>query len=165
MFKKQVLMASAVALSLTGEMAIADSTTKATHFTVAPAPVLMSQGDEQEADLVDRLDLSTAQRQQIQGIRANYRSQMGAKRAAIQQAKNTMRTLMRNSTTSRNQLEAQHRTITNLRQDLADLHFRQMLDIREVLTPAQRAELAQHMAQKRQGDRFQRWRSWFGWRQ
>lgn len=76
-----------------------------------------------------------------------------------------MRTLMRNSTTTRNQLEAQHRTITNLRQDLADLHFRQMLDIREVLTPAQRAELAQHMAQKRQGDRFQRWRSWFGWRQ
>ena len=165
MLKKQVLMASAVALSLTGEMAIADSTTKATNFTVSPAPVLVSQGEDREADLIDKLDLSAAQKQQIQGIRANYRSQMGVKRAAVQQAKNTMRILMRNSTTTRNQLETQHRTITNLRQDLADLHFQQMLDIRAVLTPAQRAELAQHMAQKHQGDRFQRWRSWFGWRQ
>ncbi|WP_198159638.1 Spy/CpxP family protein refolding chaperone [Picosynechococcus sp. PCC 7003] len=157
-------MASAVALSLTGQMAIADSTTTLTNFTASPTPVLVSQGDDREADLIDKLDLSAAQRQQIQGIRANYRSQMGAKRAAVQQAKNAMRTLMRNSTTTRNQLEAQHRTITNLRQDLANLHFRQMLDIREVLTPAQRAELAQHMAQKQQSTRFQRWRSWFGWR-
>ncbi|MBV5261008.1 periplasmic heavy metal sensor [Synechococcus moorigangaii CMS01] len=153
-------------LACTGNVAIADAPTAPLYLDFSMAQSTMAYGDDHEAaDLLDKLSLSPSQKEQIQRIRDEYQRQMRMQRAAVQGAKEIMRDLIRDSTTPRSQLEAQHRMVSALRQELANLHFQQMLDIREVLTPAQRAELAQHMAQKHRGDRLQkRWQNWFSWR-
>ncbi|MEB3226063.1 MAG: Spy/CpxP family protein refolding chaperone [Synechococcus sp.] len=162
-----LLLAAAMVFSLTGKMAIADAKITPPHLMAQGEPTLTLQAEGNRGDLIDKLDLDATQKQQIQAIRTNYRQSMASQRTAVKEAKETMRRLIRESTTSRSQLEAQYRTVSDLRKQLTDLQFQQMLDIREVLTPTQRAELAQHMAQKYQGegDRPQpRWQNWFGWR-
>ncbi|BAW97219.1 hypothetical protein NIES970_21680 [[Synechococcus] sp. NIES-970] len=169
MLRNHILLATAVACSFVGEMTIADADIGQHPYRLQAAQIAMGSTGERPRDLTDKLDLDANQRQQIQAIRDNYRSEMGAQYGVMRQEQSTMRALLLNDNSSRTELEAQHRVLTQVRRELADLHFQQMLDIREVLTPEQRAELAQHMAEKRRGDRPQnssqsqgRWRSWFG---
>lgn len=148
MSKHNALFASAIALSLNSGVAIAVPADRNVETLPAANQMLLAQNSAED-DLIDKLDLSNDQKRKIQTIRNRYRSQMNSKRTAIQRANETMKNLMQNSNTSRRQLENQHRTISSLRQDLANLHFQQMMDIRDELTPAQRAEIRQHLAQKK----------------
>ena len=47
------------------------------------------------------------------------------------------------------ELMAKHQKITALRQELANLNFKNMLEIRQVLTPTQRSQMAQVMKERR----------------
>lgn len=148
MLKHNALFATAITLSLSSGAAIAVPADGSMTPSPASNQIFLAQKGSEDA-LIDKLDLSDAQKQAIRAIRSGYRSQIESKRAAMQQASETMKDLMQNSNTSRNQLENQHRTLSSLRQDLANLHFQQMMDIRDELTPTQRAELRQHMGQKK----------------
>lgn len=160
------LLAATMVLSFTGGMAIADGKKMPLGFRGQPHQNLMADTIAAKGDLIDKLNLSAAQREQIEGIRADYDQRLTSQQAEIHNARGTMRDLIRESTTPRSQLEMQHRQIGELRRQLADMRFQQMLDIRAVLTPTQRAELVQHMTDKYQGDRPQvLWRKRFGWQQ
>lgn len=148
MLKHNVLFATAIALSLSSGVAIAVPADGNVGTSRASSPMLLAQKGGEDA-LIDKLDLTDEQKQTIQSIRTGYRSQMESKRTAMQQAHEAMKNLMQDSNTTRSQLESQHNTVSALRQDLANLHFQQMMDIRDELTPAQRAEVRQHMGQKK----------------
>lgn len=161
MFQRNFLLAIATVITLSSaSVAIAEPTNLMDNPTFSNQPNLIARGDDGKDALLNSLNLSATQKSQIQTIRASYQAQMSTKKTAMSQAYGTMKTLISNGSSSRSQLENQHRTVATLRREMADLQFQQMMDIRDVLTPAQREEMAQHMNQakenlrKRLGDRL-----------
>lgn len=107
-------------------------------------------------ELLRKLNLSNSQKQEIQAIRNRYSPQISSLRTEMKEARQTMRSLAE-SNASRSQLESQYAVNSSLRNQFADLKFQQMLDIREVLTVAQRREMADFIEEKMQergGDFF-----------
>jgi Spy/CpxP family protein refolding chaperone len=98
--------------------------------------------------ILDELNLTDAQKQEINRIRQQNRPKMQALRQEIQAKQAELQTLMAGNS-SDSQLRSKHEQITALRQDMASLHFDNMLEIRKVLTPAQRSQFAQLMQQHR----------------
>ncbi|MGB2925160.1 MAG: Spy/CpxP family protein refolding chaperone [Limnothrix sp.] len=159
MFQRHFLFATVTALSFSSAgVAIAESVPTTETLSTTNTTTLLARGGAQKDALLASLNLSTSQKQQIQTIKNSYQSQMGAQKSTMRQAYEIMKNLMANGNTSRSQLESQHRTIASLRREVADLHFRQMMDIREVLTPAQRETMAQHMLQYMNSNKDLTWR-------
>lgn len=97
---------------------------------------------------VDELNLSTEQTEQIRTIRDQARTDTTELRQQLWAAHQEMRTLMA-SDASADQLRSQHQEVQDLMQQLGDEHFDTMLEIRDVLTPEQRAQLAELQQQRR----------------
>lgn len=92
--------------------------------------------------MFEQLNLSDSQKQQIQAIRERAKANSEQLREEIHSAREQMRALM-GSNASESELRQQHETIKSLRDRAGDRRFETMLQIREVLTPAQRAQLAE----------------------
>ena len=118
-----------------------------------PAPELIAQAtDSPESGgprkgrrfqkLVEELDLTSEQQEAIRAIREEARSEKQALRQQMRQERETMRTLLA-SDTSRDELRSQHQKMLALRQDMATKRFETMLDVRDQLTPEQRAKFAE----------------------
>ncbi|BAZ45795.1 hypothetical protein NIES4102_28210 [Chondrocystis sp. NIES-4102] len=101
--------------------------------------------------LMDKLDLTTEQSQQIDAIKEEEKTQTEALREQMDVEKDKMRSLLSSDANS-DQLRQQHQTIQALDQQLKDNHFETMLKMREVLTPDQRAQLSELMDQNSQRD-------------
>lgn len=101
-----------------------------------------------EDRLFEQLNLTQAQKQQIQAIRNQYKGQLTQSRQAVRQAQEELKTLM-TGTASANQIREKHRQVLTLRQKLEELQFESMLAMREVLTPEQRKQFGQMMQQRR----------------
>ena len=149
-----------------------------THANVAvaepaiEAPELIAQapsGPEAEGERprrgrrgrwLEELDLTPEQRDAIRAIRREARPTKQDLRQQLQQERETMRSLLSDSNTSRDQLRSQHQTLMAARQQMANQRFEMMLDIREELTPEQRAKLAELKVQRRgrHGRRFKQFR-------
>ena len=69
-------------------------------------------------------------------------------REELQQARDQMRSLMVADTNS-DELRQQHQQIQTLHQQLGTQRFETMLQVREVLTPEQRSQMAELMQQHR----------------
>ena len=52
---------------------------------------------------------------------------------------------------SEDQLRSKHQEIANLRQQMGNIRFESMLEMRKILTAEQRQKLAQFLQQRRQG--------------
>ncbi|MDJ0588390.1 MAG: Spy/CpxP family protein refolding chaperone [Pleurocapsa sp. MO_226.B13] len=107
--------------------------------------------------LLQQLDLTPEQSQQIEAIQADSETTAQELRQRIQTQHQEMRSLMTSDATTE-ELRAQYQQAQDLRQQLGDNRFETMLQIREVLTPEQRAEIAELMEQHRgrKGAFFQR---------
>ncbi|OKH14165.1 Spy/CpxP family protein refolding chaperone [[Limnothrix rosea] IAM M-220] len=160
MLRQSFLFASTTALVLSS---FSPAIAQVSDFTLEPSDssqLLLANRfaenlKQNRGELMDKLNLSNSQKQQIQGIRQRYSSQMNTLTSQMRTARATMQNLAQ-SNASRSQLERQYRTVSNLREDIADLKFRQMMDIRDVLTVSQRQEMAEYLeAKKKVG-------SWFG---
>lgn len=120
------------------------------------APVMLAQRGQfskfTKGELLSKLNLSADQKRELLAIRNRYQAQMDSLSLSLRSAYNTMRTLMVGGTATRTQLEAQHQEISSLRQEMTELKFSQMMDIREVLTPAQRQEMQAYLWQKHGGN-------------
>ena len=103
------------------------------------------------------LDLNPEQEQQISEIYSTYRENISPIRSELRTEEKRLQELMV-GTSSEDQLREQHKTIVNLREELADLYFEGILEIREVLTPEQRYRFREMIQQYRQnlGRRFSR---------
>lgn len=98
------------------------------------------------------LDLSPEQLEQMQAIRAQYDDQMRDQHDQLRTARDEMHELLKDPDTSTDRLRQQHAALQTLQQSLGDLRFESMLEMRELLTPAQRATLAERMDQRHGGN-------------
>jgi Spy/CpxP family protein refolding chaperone len=87
------------------------------------------------------LNLTPEQQTRIQTIRDQERTASEPLRQNMRTARIEMRMLM--ATASADQLRQQHKEVQGIRQQLDDQRFETMLKIREVLTPEQRARMAE----------------------
>ena len=101
------------------------------------------------ARLMEQLNLTAEQRQEIQEIRNEYQDKLEGRHQELRQAQDQLRELMV-GIASDGDLRGQHQRVLGLRQGMAELYFDQMLEIRAVLTEEQRQEFSQLMQQRRQ---------------
>lgn len=135
-------------LSLGSAVAVADSNPLSPQQVAQNQQMPRRQGRNKES-LLQELNLSQAQMQQIQQIRAKYKNQLTQQRQGVRQARQELSTLMA-GTASADQIRAKHRELVNLRRQMEETQFNSMLEMREVMTPEQRSKFAQLMQQRRQ---------------
>lgn len=104
--------------------------------------------EQKQSRLIEELNLTSEQQQQMQGIKARYEPQMVQLREEIQTERQKLQTMMTGSESTEN-IRAQHQTIANLNQRMRSLGFESMMEMRQVLTPEQRQQFAQMMNQRR----------------
>ncbi|MDJ0733681.1 MAG: Spy/CpxP family protein refolding chaperone [Nostocaceae cyanobacterium] len=109
-----------------------------------------------KGQLMEQLNLSTEQQENIQKIREDYKQQMQSNRQKIRELKQEMRQLMVNA--SKDDIRKQHQKIQEHHQKLSDIRLEMKLAIRDELTLEQRekmAELKQQRWERRRGKREQ----------
>ncbi|WP_181280648.1 Spy/CpxP family protein refolding chaperone [Aphanothece hegewaldii] len=106
------------------------------------------QRSRRHTDVFEQLNLTEPQKQQISSIRLKYRDRMEQTSSKIRSTQQELQKLMA-SNASRNDIRAKHAQVGDLRQELDNLRFESMLDIRDVLTITQRQQLDQLMEQRR----------------
>jgi Spy/CpxP family protein refolding chaperone len=116
----------------------------------SPEPPRSSQGDPspREATWLKDLNLSRAQLQKIQAIRQKYQPQVGPQREAIRQAQQEFEMVIASEATA-DQVRQKYRQFRTIKAQLEDTRFESLLEMREVLTPAQRIKFAENMQRRR----------------
>lgn len=109
------------------------------------------RGDNPE-QMFEQLNLTPAQLSQIRAIREASRATMQPLREQMRAGHQELRTLMA-SDASTDEIRQRHSALMTLDQQLRTQRFEVMLQIRDVLTPEQRAELAQLLEQRRSQQR------------
>ncbi|MDX2098091.1 MAG: Spy/CpxP family protein refolding chaperone [Leptolyngbyaceae cyanobacterium bins.59] len=148
---RAVSMITALLLGFTGSIAVAQIAPDGLSRMGNPDTIAQRGPGGRDGFLRD-LNLSQDQIQKIQAIRNQYKDRMNQRRQAFQQAQRELRTLMA-GTASRGQVQEKFRQVQSLRQQLEELHFNSMLEMREVLTPEQRQKFADRMQQGGPGRR------------
>ena len=97
---------------------------------------------------IQQLNLTSEQTQRMQAISSKYRNQMDQPAQSLRQAQTELSQLIAGDATS-DVLRQKHRQIESLRQQVGNFKFESLLEMREVLTPDQRRQLAQNMQNKR----------------
>ncbi|HBQ98038.1 MAG: Spy/CpxP family protein refolding chaperone [Roseofilum sp. SBFL] len=105
----------------------------------------------QNSQLMQQLNLSEQQQQDIEAIRDRYKPQLEQGREAMQQAREQLRSLMTGNA-NESQIRSQYQQVQQLAQQMGSLRFESMMEIRAVLDESQRQQFAEMMNQKR--DRF-----------
>ncbi|MGB3691858.1 MAG: Spy/CpxP family protein refolding chaperone [Spirulinaceae cyanobacterium] len=133
-----------------GTIALADSLPKNPSSQILAQHSGQHLGlDREKSKFLEELDLSAQQKQQLQEIRTKEREEMRQLRESLYQERQTLER-MAIDTASADEVREQYQKVRNLQVQLGDLHFENMLGMREVLTPAQRQKLAELMEQRRQ---------------
>ena len=156
--RSSTLLAVAVALTVSGTVALAEPFSQSNSPPTPNSPSL-AQGPRslrkqqlQKEQFTEQLNLSESQTQQLEAIRQKYWGQMEQLRKKIQPQKQELQNLMA-GTADASAIRNQHAQLLSLRQQLGNLRFESMLEMREVLTPEQRRQFAQMMQQHRQQSR------------
>lgn len=97
--------------------------------------------------MFEQLNLSSEQSEQIQTIQDNARTEHENLHEQLRQAKDQLRSLLASSDATNDQLQQQHQQVQSLKQQLDNQKFETMLQIREVLTPEQRTQMAEEIQQ------------------
>ncbi len=102
--------------------------------------------------LMEKLNLSEAQKNQIAQIREKYKGRISPLKDRFKSTREELRKMMTGNA-SDSQIRAKHREVVRLRQQLENLRFDSTLEMRNVMTPQQRQEFAKLMEERRQGYR------------
>jgi periplasmic protein CpxP/Spy len=132
-------ISAALALALAIAMPVTFTFTQpsvAQDFAEAPGKVLQ------------QLNLSNEQLQQIKAIRERNSSEIRSSRQRLQQLQQETQNLM-SGTAPSEQVRTKFNELQSLKQQVSKLQFEQMLAMREVLTPQQRTQLAEIVKQRR----------------
>ncbi|BAU64007.1 hypothetical protein STA3757_13760 [Stanieria sp. NIES-3757] len=108
------------------------------------------RGKKDHMRLFEQLNLTTEQSEQIKTIRENSQAERENLGQELKQAKSQMRSLLASSDASNDQLRQQNQQVQNLEQQLRNQKFETMLQMREVLTPEQRTQMAELIEQHHQ---------------
>jgi len=99
-----------------------------------------------QGEVLKKLNLSDTQMQQLKAIRDRNKDTLKSSTQQLRQASQDIQNLLA-GTASTEQIRSKFNQVQNLKQQVAKLQFEQMLAMREILTPQQRTQLAQTMAQ------------------
>jgi len=158
MFFHRISLFTLLFLSLSATSAFAASSF---DFQTLETPQLIAQSFDDDADfgprhrgrrrgeLMDALDLSNDQKNELQRIRNEYQPRFMEQREALFEARQTLRNMMVDDNASNSDLRQQHDKILSLRDEMGNLRFESMLEMREVLTPEQREDFAELMDERR----------------
>ncbi|MDS3859261.1 Spy/CpxP family protein refolding chaperone [Thermosynechococcaceae cyanobacterium BACA0444] len=91
---------------------------------------------------ITALKLSPAQIQQVQAIEAKFKPQAQSQQTQLNQAESLLESLLVKGA-SNEDIRAQHQIIQNYRRQLETTRLEAALEIKDVLTPAQRQQLAE----------------------
>ena len=93
---------------------------------------------------IQRLNLTTEQAQRMETIRNKYRGQIIESGKALRQAQFELGQMLGNDA-SIDSLRQKHRQVENLKQKVGNLRFESLLEMREVLNPQQRRQVAESL--------------------
>jgi periplasmic protein CpxP/Spy len=96
------------------------------------------------------LNLSEEQRSQIQSLKKGKNGSDGD-RQALRQKRQELETALSNPSASRAELQKIHNELQKLRGEMAERRFNHMMQIREILTPEQRVEMAKLKGKGKKG--------------
>lgn len=103
---------------------------------------------EGKGKFLAKLDLTNEQKQELSAIRQKYRGQIEPIQNNMQIIQQELFDMMA-GVDSTDAIRAKYQEAAQLRQQLGNIRFQSMLEMREVLTPQQRTQLAQMMEQRR----------------
>ncbi len=148
------LTAALVAISISGSGAIAqpssqndNSVTILAQNTNTGQRRIRSNKLNNQGQFIEALDLNDSQKQQLAQIRQKYQGQMEPVREQLMATRQELKSLL-SGTASTNEIRNKHQQIITLQQKMGQMRFDSMLEMREVLTPEQRAKFAQLMEQR-----------------
>jgi periplasmic protein CpxP/Spy len=114
----------------------------------APSPNSGSQRrndrGKRMGQLFQSLNLTPDQRKKLKSVQQEYQGQIREQQRNVHEARQTMQQMLGNNTPSARVL-AKFQDVQQMQQSLGELRFKSLLAMREVLTPAQRQELATQM--------------------
>jgi protein CpxP len=140
-----ILVAAGIMVPVLGGAAVAQLQTQRGDRGPGFGP---GEPGERAERLFEELDLTEAQVEQIRSLRQAARDEMQDLHETLWTERETLHDLMAGEATEA-ELRAKHDEIQTLHREVADQRFENMLAVREVLTPEQRAELGQLMEQRR----------------
>ena len=97
---------------------------------------------------IEQVDLTDAQKSQIDTIREEKKTQAAPLRESVRALKEQMRVQWQADVPSEGEILALHRQIHDIKGQLAELRIQTRIDVIAVLTPEQRAEAQQFMAER-----------------
>ncbi|MDV3000069.1 MAG: hypothetical protein N5P05_001675 [Chroococcopsis gigantea SAG 12.99] len=156
------VLGAIMALTVGGTLAIAATPS---FNDVKPSPSSVNQtvsqrpqrvrGTEDGDKFMEQLNLTEDQKRQISAIREKYKGQLQQARTNIQTSNQELETMMAGNA-SNEQLRAKHQEMMGMRDKMNDLRFESLLEMRQVLTPAQRSQLAQLTQERKDNARTMR---------
>ncbi|MDJ0730230.1 MAG: Spy/CpxP family protein refolding chaperone [Crocosphaera sp.] len=154
--KELALIVTVLTLGVGGTMALANSANEPSSSVLLSETKVLAEEEtkppirrERADQFQELLNLSDEQMQQLSVIRQKYRPQMQKLKEQMQ-AESQQFSQMMQGNASENDLRRKHQEIVRLRQQMGNLRFESMLEMRKVLTTEQRQQLAQLLQQRRQ---------------
>ncbi|NJM00241.1 MAG: periplasmic heavy metal sensor [Synechococcaceae cyanobacterium RM1_1_27] len=105
------------------------------------------EGANRDDNWLVQLDLSDAQLRRIQGIRNTHQPRLLEAKQDLREARLELGSLLTGDATAE-AIREQHNAVRLLDEEVRDLRFESVLQIREVLNPAQRQELGTMLEQR-----------------
>lgn len=103
--------------------------------------------DNSREGLIEQLKLTNDQKSKVAAIRQKYRGQIQKLQETIRNNEQELNSLLSNNASDR-EFRSKHQQISRNRQEMSNLQFESFLEIRQVLTPAQRKEFSQLMRER-----------------
>lgn len=158
LLRQTKIIIAAIALTIGGSLVMAKPPERADFpLSASQNPILAQEpgqprhhNRQQGFDggrLMEQLNLTNGQKQQISLIRQKYQGQTQQLREQMRSEQQKLQNMMAGTATEA-QIRRQHQQVAQLNQKIHNLHFEGMLQTRQVLTPQQRRQFAQMMQQR-----------------
>lgn len=138
---------SLLLLSLGGTIFLSQAHPLLSQAASPGPPPAKVRGDRTQ--LLQNLDLTQEQLEQLQTVRQRYQNQISQNAQALRQARQELQGLMA-GTSPESEIRRKFRQVQSLDQRVDELRFESMLAMRQVLTPEQRRQVAQEFQNRRQ---------------
>ena len=102
--------------------------------------------------LIEQLKLTDDQKSKVAAIRQKYQEKTQELRETLRSNEQELNSLLSNNASDRD-IRSKHQQVSRNRQEISNLQFESFLEIRQVLTPAQRKEFSQLMQERRANSR------------
>ena len=121
----------------------AQADTISSHTIVSQATTTPAVKKVNRGEMFQQLNLSSEQQAQIKTIREQSKISNQGLRDQMKTAREQLKTLLASSDASEDSIRQAHQQVQSLGQQMGERRFDNMLQIRQVLTPAQRTKLAE----------------------